>query len=119
MEEILSDIDAVPGVSGCFVCDSQGLVLSSTLGERYDYTTLSMVGGIVAQTLTGIEVVTRRRKIGDFQLVFNQGNLSVRSLSGGCLFILCKRTINTALLDMTANVAMKRLSVVIQARQEG
>ena len=116
MEEILSDIDNVPGVTGCFVCDNQGQVLSSTLGERYDYTTLSIVGGIVMQTLTGIAVVTRRRKIGDFQLVFNQGNLLVRSLGEGCLFILCKRTINSALLDITANVAMKRLAAAIQAR---
>jgi hypothetical protein len=116
VEEILSDIDAVAGVTGCFVCDRQGQVLSSTLGERYDHATLSMVGGIVAQTLTGIEVVTRRRKIGDFQLVFNQGCLSVRSLGEGCLFILCKRNINTTLLDITANVVQKKLSAAIQAR---
>ena len=116
MEAILNDIDNVAGVTGCFVCDNQGQVLSSTLGDRYDNATLSMIGGIVAQTLTGVAVVTRRRKIGDFQLIYSQGCLSVRSLGEGCLFILCKRNINRTLLDITANVVIKKLSAAMQAQ---
>lgn len=114
VERILRDINAVGGVIGCFVCDSQGKMLSSTLTGLYDQTTLTTVGGIMAQTLAAVGIVTRRRKIGDIEMVYDQGCLIAKALGNGCLYIFCKRNINVSLLNLTANVAARKLSAIIK-----
>lgn len=119
MEQILKDVETTPGVTGCFVCDNQGSLVASTLSGDYDSLTLSTVGGIIAQTLDGIHTLTRRKKISDFQLVFEQGCLVARTFSAGCLFVLCKRSVNAALLHLTADIAIKKLDMAFRIEQPG
>ena len=113
MENILKDINAVLGVTGCFVCDSEGQVLASALPNAFDETTLSTVGRTMTQTMAGL-VTAHRRKIADIDLVYDQGRLIVKNLRDGCLCILCTRNINVPLLNLTANVAAKKLAAQLK-----
>lgn len=109
MEDILKDINAVVGVTGSFVCSEEGQVLARVLPDVFDVNMLSSIGRTLAQTIAGLET-TNRRKVGDMDLVYGGGRLIVKNLGEGCLCILCVRRINVPLLNLTANVAVKRLS---------
>jgi predicted regulator of Ras-like GTPase activity (Roadblock/LC7/MglB family) len=109
MEEILRDVNAVVGVTGSFVCDDEGRVLAHALPDIFDANMLSPVGRTLAQTIAGLET-TNRRKVGDIDLLYEQGRLIVKNLGDGCLCVLCVRRINVPLLNLTANVAARKLS---------
>ena len=114
MEIILKDINAVVGVAGSFVCDDEGQVLARSLPDVFDATSLSPVGRTIAQTIAGLGLA-RRRKVSDLDLVYREGRLVVKNLRGGHLCILCVPTINIPLLNLTANVAARKLARQIKA----
>ena len=116
MEDILKDINAVVGVTGCFICDGDGQVLVSALPELFDEIILSTVGRTTAQTVAGL-AIARRRKIGDIDLVYDQSRLIAKNLGEGCLCILCVRNINVPLLNLTANLAAKKLRAKLAEKQ--
>ncbi|HID62234.1 MAG TPA: roadblock/LC7 domain-containing protein, partial [Anaerolineae bacterium] len=109
MESILKDINAVVGVTGCFVCDGEGQVLASAPPDLFDETILSSVGRTMAQTMAGL-ATARRRQAGDIDLLYDQGRFIAKNLREGCLCILCVRHINVPLLNLTANVAARKLA---------
>ena len=117
MEDILKDITAVAGVTGCFICNGEGQVLASALPDLFDETMLSTVGRTMAQTMAGL-ATARRRKVGDIALVYDQGQFIAKNLGEGCLCILCVRNINVPLLNLTANMAAKRLTTMVEERAE-
>jgi predicted regulator of Ras-like GTPase activity (Roadblock/LC7/MglB family) len=116
MENILKDINAVIGVTGSFVCNGEGQVSASALPDLFDETILSTVGRTMAQTMAGL-TTARRRKIDDIDLVYDQGRLIAKNLGEGCLCILCVRNINMPLLNLTANVAAKKLAARLKGRE--
>jgi predicted regulator of Ras-like GTPase activity (Roadblock/LC7/MglB family) len=116
MEDILKDINAMIGVTGSFVCNDEGQVSASALPDLFDETILSTVGQTMAQTMAGL-TTARRRKIGDIDLVYDQGRLIAKNLGEGCLCILCVRNINMPLLNLTANVAAKKLAARLKGRE--
>lgn len=113
MENILKEINAVMGVTGCFVCNNDGEIISSTLPAQFDETSLSNIGLTMLQTIAGMEKI-RRRKVGDIVLVFKQYSFIAKNFGDGCLYIFGARNINVALLNLTANLAVKRLSEKIK-----
>jgi predicted regulator of Ras-like GTPase activity (Roadblock/LC7/MglB family) len=116
MEDILKDINAVVGVTGSFVCNGEGQVSASALPDLFDETILSTVGRTMAQTLAGL-ATARRRKIGDIDLLYDQGRLITKNIGEGCLCIVCVRHINVPLLNLTANVAVKKLVQLIKTEK--
>jgi predicted regulator of Ras-like GTPase activity (Roadblock/LC7/MglB family) len=110
MEEILQDVNAVVGVTGSFVCDSDGEMLARALPEVFDDAVLSPVARTMAQTVAGLHTA-RRRKVGDIDLLYADSRLIVKGLGseGGVLGIICVRRINVPLLNLTADVAVGKL----------
>ena len=117
MEKILESVNAVTGVMGSFVCDGDGLVLASSLPDYFDGSNLSIVGRTMTQTIAGIKII-HRRKVGDVELVYNQDRLIAKSLPEGCLCILTVRNFSVPLLNLTANIAVKKLSTMVRERKE-
>ena len=114
MENILKDINAVVGVTGCFVCDSEGEVLASVLPGVFDREVVSSAGRTVIQTVLGLQT-TRRQRVNDLDLLYREGRIIIKGLSEGCLCILCVRNINVPLLNLTANLAAKKLTKRLKA----
>jgi len=108
MQDILKDVNAVVGVTGSFICNEEGEVLASALPGIFDDAMLSVVGRAAVQTVAGLQTA-RRRKVGDVDLIYTEGRFIVKSLRGGCLCILCVPRINIPLLNMTANLAVRKL----------
>lgn len=109
MEAILKEISAIVGVSGCFVCNSEGEVLASTLPSVLDQDALVTVGRTISQTTAGI-LAARRRKVHELDLLFSEGRVVIKPLSQGSLCVVCARNMNVPLLNLTANVAARKLS---------
>ena len=108
MENILQSVSAVVGVTGYFVCDGEGRVLASAWPNVLDEAMLTDMGRTITQTIAGLEA-TRRRKVGDLDLLYREGRLVVKNLRPGCLAILCVPTTNVPLLNLTANLAVRKL----------
>ena len=108
MDKILKDINAVVGVTGSFVCNEEGQVVAKLMPNVFDNNTLSPVGRTMAQTIAGLKIA-RECTIGDLDLLYEQGRLIVKNVGEGCLCILCVQRINVPLLNLTANVAVKKL----------
>jgi predicted regulator of Ras-like GTPase activity (Roadblock/LC7/MglB family) len=117
MESILKEINAVVGVTGSFVCNSEGQVMASAPPDLFDETILSIVGRTMAQTIVGL-ATARRRKISDIDLAYDQSRLITKNLGEGCLCLFCVRHINVSLLNLTVNVAAKRLTTMVKERAE-
>ncbi|MDH4136812.1 MAG: roadblock/LC7 domain-containing protein [Anaerolineae bacterium] len=109
MESILEDINAVVGVTGCFVCDNEGKALASALPGVFDVKVVSSAGRTAMQTVLGLQT-TRRRRVNDLDLLYKEGRIIVKSLGEGGLCILCVRNINVPLLNLTANLATRKLT---------
>ena len=108
MESLLSDVNAVIGVTGSFVGDRKGRILARVLPSVYDDGSLEIVARTMMQTFTGLEMA-RRRKVGDLDMVFREGRLIMKPFSEGCLGILCVPRFNVALLNLTANVTLRKI----------
>jgi predicted regulator of Ras-like GTPase activity (Roadblock/LC7/MglB family) len=113
MEDILKDIGAVVGVTGCLVCDTEGQVVASTLPAIFDDGILTTVSRTVSQTTAGL-VTARRRKVQEIDLLYSDGRIVVKPLRDGCLCVLCSRNMNVPLLNLTANVAARKLTELMK-----
>ena len=113
MENILKDINAVVGVTGSFVCNEDGQVLSRLMPSVFDDQMLSNVSRTMAQTVAGLKIA-QQSEVGDIDLLYNDGRLVVKDVGEGCLCILCVKRINVPLLNLTANVAAKKLGKMIK-----
>jgi predicted regulator of Ras-like GTPase activity (Roadblock/LC7/MglB family) len=116
MEIILKDINAVVGVTGSFVCNDEGQIMARLMPDVFDEDLLSPVARTIAQTIAGLKIA-RRRKVGDLDLLYDQGRFIVKSVGEGCLCILCVCRINVPLLNLTANVAVKKLEEKLKEPQ--
>jgi predicted regulator of Ras-like GTPase activity (Roadblock/LC7/MglB family) len=114
VESILEDIKAVVGVTGCFVCDSEGEVLASVLPGVFEGEAILSAGRTAIQTVLGLQT-TRRQRVNDLDLLYREGRIIVKSLGEGCLCILCVRNINVPLLNLTANLAARKLTKRLEA----
>jgi len=70
----------------------------------------------LSQTVDGLET-TRRRKVRELDLVYHEGRVVVKNLREGHLCIVCVRNINVPLLNLTANVAARKLSQMLKERK--
>ena len=117
MEAILRDINAMNGVLGSFVCDEEGKTLARAVPAIYDDEMLARAGRTAAQTTTGLWMA-KQRAVGEIDLLFADGRLIVKGLDSACLCILCTPRLNLPLLNMTANVAVKKLQQAISVAKQ-
>jgi predicted regulator of Ras-like GTPase activity (Roadblock/LC7/MglB family) len=113
LAELLQDINAVVGVLGSLVCDLEGQVVASTMPSVYGELMLSLVARTAAQTVAGLKTASRKTP-GDLDLMYTDGRFIVKNLRAGCMGILCVPEISVPLLNLTANVAARKLQAELQ-----
>ena len=112
METVLKEINEMNGVLGSFVCDEEGKTLARAVPDIYDDEMLARAGRTAAQTTVGLWMA-KQRAVGEIDLLFSGGRLIVKGLDSACLCILCTPRLNLPLLNMTANIAVKKLQKAI------
>lgn len=118
MEKLLQDISGVVGVTGAIVCDPQGEILASTLPGAFDPGMLGSVSTTFGRTLEALRTA-RRRKVSEIDLVYSSGRLVVKSAGEGFVVILCVPNINVPLLNLTANVVVRKIQEQLKERAGG
>jgi len=108
MEALLQAIATAPGVTAAFVCSGAGKVEASAVPGEMSAQALETVARTLTQTLGGIELA-RKRKVGDLDMGFAGGRLLVKALSPGCLCLLTVKRVNVALVNLSANVTVKKI----------
>lgn len=109
MDRILADIDSVIGVRGSFVVGADGKVISTTLSSSYDDSELNAAGRTLQKTIEGLQIASGRETI-EMNLLYSDARMVVKSADKGCLVILCVPEINVALLNLTANIAVRKIT---------
>jgi len=115
METVLKDINAVVGVTGSFVCDGNGRIVARLMPDTLDQKQLLPAARTIAQTIAGLKIA-QRRKVGDIDLLYDQGRLIIKDLGESYLCILCVQRINVPLLNLTANVTAKKLANTLKTK---
>jgi predicted regulator of Ras-like GTPase activity (Roadblock/LC7/MglB family) len=111
---ILADLGALMGVTGSFVCGRDGGLLGRAMPDGTNDADLASVGRSLMQTLNGLEV-DRRKRATELDFVFANGKMLVKNLGVGCLCVLCTRQANVAMVNMTANMAARKLKDALAA----
>lgn len=114
MQAILAELGALMGVKGSFVCGRDGAVLGHAMPAGTTDDGLAAIGRSLMQTLNGLEV-DRRKRPSELDFVFANGMMLVKNLGAGCLCVLCARQANVAMVNMTANMAVRKLKDVMSA----
>ncbi len=109
MESTLQEINSVVGVKGSLACTIDGKISALAMPESFDRARLDVLARVAVQTFNALEL--SRQHVTDVDLIFDQHRLVLKNLRGGVLAILCARNINVPLLNMTANTAVKKLSI--------
>jgi predicted regulator of Ras-like GTPase activity (Roadblock/LC7/MglB family) len=114
VQAILAELGALMGVQGSFVCGRDGALLVRAMPNGTSDVGLAVIGRSLMQTLTGLEV-DRRKRPGEMEFVYSQAMMLVKNLGAGCLCILCNRQANVAMINMTANLAARKLKDAMAA----
>jgi predicted regulator of Ras-like GTPase activity (Roadblock/LC7/MglB family) len=107
MESILSEVNAVLGVTGSFVCLPDGKIAACAMPQKYSPDDLSLAARLTSQTFQALELSGQR--VAETTFLFGAGRLVLKNFRSGVLVIVCTRSINLPLLNLTANVAVKKL----------
>ncbi len=113
MESILGEINAVLGVTGSFVCNSEGAVIGRAVPGALAEEQLALAARIAAQTFQAMELSGQR--VTEMDLLFGQGRLILKGTRGGILAMLCARNVSLPLLNLSSNVALKKIAVELKA----
>lgn len=114
MDAALKEINAVLGVKGAFVIAADGHIAASAISDGLDSARAAMAARIVIQTFGALE--TSKQRVAEMDLLFGQSRLILKNLRGGILAILCARNINLPLLNLTADVAAKKIAAELKPK---
>lgn len=116
MKGILRDINAMVGVQGSFVTDGKGEVVSLVNESDFPEGSLKIVSQEIIQTVRSLRFA--HLSPDEFDLSFGKGRVIARLVGPGMLVILCSRDINIPLLNLTAEVAAKRIERLLESAKE-
>jgi predicted regulator of Ras-like GTPase activity (Roadblock/LC7/MglB family) len=114
VQVILAEIGALLGVKGSFVCGRDGSLLIRAMPDGTSDVDLAAIGRSLMQTLIGLEV-DRRKRASEMEFAYADGMMLVKNLGAGCLCVLCARQANVAMVNMTANMAARKLKEALAA----
>lgn len=113
MEQVLQQINTLPGVVGSLVTDADGRVAASVFPPLFDEP-------IIKEATGSLAAISERLQLGDsldlLDLRYANGRILVKPLAGGLLMLLCTKDVNLQVLAISLNVAMKKLEKLVLGR---
>jgi len=111
MQTVLQQINAVPGVTGCLICDEEGRLTAQLFPAGYDSTVLQGAAATLADSSVGLQ--SAAGEVDMLDLRYSEARIIVKPLPNAFLLMLCNKTINQQLLLISVNVAMKKLEKLV------
>ena len=106
MENILKEINELPGVRGSFVCDGNGVVISSAMPEIYNKE-VENIGREVIQVIALLQILREETDIIDF--LFSDGRILVNGLTDFSLIVFCEPNIDISMVRLKSNVILAEI----------
>ncbi|NIO04398.1 MAG: hypothetical protein GTN74_07205 [Proteobacteria bacterium] len=106
MEKILQEINELPGVRGSFLCDGNGVVISSAMPEIY-HEEVGNIGKEVVQVLGLLQILGEETDVLEF--LFSDGRILVNGLADFSLIVFCDPDIDISMLRLRTNVALAEI----------
>jgi len=106
MEDLLREINQLPDVRGSFICDGNGLVLSSAMPET-DPQEVDNIGREVVQVVALLQMLGEETGILDF--LFSDGRILVNGLADLSLVVLCEPNIDISMVRLKSNVTLAEI----------
>lgn len=113
MREVLTQLNAVPGVVGSFVCGSGGELMVHAFPPLFDESIVRQASAAVADRNSGVRTAAGSFDLLDFR--YNDGRIIIKPLSEAFLLLLCTKAINLQVLTISLNVAKGKLDSLIAA----
>jgi hypothetical protein len=114
VDATLRELKSTIGVEGVCVCGGEGQLRASSGMEHFSPQVLSAVARSLIRTFDGLQTA-RRRKITDFDFLFEARRVIVKNLGPGCLIIVCTPNVNLPLLNQTATITARKLRAVLES----
>jgi len=110
MQTILQQITAIDGVIGSSIYNNQGRVLAAACPLILDNKQLETAAGTILDCLHALQI--SQTMVG-MELRFSEGRLIVRPLSGAYISVLCSKNVNTSMVNITLNLALRKLEQLL------
>lgn len=116
MEVVLKHISMIPGVTGCFMCNKDGIPLAKAFPPTFDPAVLKRSAEILLPKIAdGLQKQTDGSKLVDLRL--DVGRIIVKQISNGFLALLCTDTVDLQVLTISLNIARNRINNLMLSRQ--
>jgi predicted regulator of Ras-like GTPase activity (Roadblock/LC7/MglB family) len=106
MENLLREINELPGVRGSFICSSNGVVISSAMPPGYT-SKLSHIGREVFQVIALLRMLGEDTDLIDF--LFSDGRILVNGITDFSLIVFCEPSIDIAMVRLKSNVTLAEI----------
>lgn len=106
MENVLKEINEIRGVRGSFICDGNGVVISSAMPEIYN-TEVENIGREVVQVIGLLQMLGEETDIIDF--LFSDGRILVNGLTEFSLIVFCEPNIDISMVRLKSNVTLAEI----------
>lgn len=110
MQTIMLGLASVPGVIGGMLSDERGNILSHSLPSFFDEKDLRKTASMINDNILGLHDATGGVKL--FDIRSELGRIIIKKLPIMTLAVLCEQTVNAQLLQISLNVATKKLEQI-------
>lgn len=117
MQDVLRQLNGVPGVLGSLVCGPGGELLAREFPPGWEEAALSDAARTLAESAAGLETVTGTMRMLDLRCA--GARIVVRPIAGASVLFVCAPSMNLQPLAISASVAAPRLEVLVAARSPG
>lgn len=110
MQTVLKQITSIDGVIGCSLYDEQGTILAAACPLVLDENQLATAAGTILDCLHALQV---SQILGGAELRFSEGRMLIRPLKGAYINVLCSKTVNLSMVNITLNLALRKLEQML------
>lgn len=110
MQTILQQITAIDGVIGSSLYNDQGKILAAACPLILDEKQLETAAGTILDCLHALQI---SQTLSGMELRFSEGRLIVRPLGGAFISVLCSKNVNTSMVNITLNLALRKLEQLL------
>ena len=110
MQTILQQITSIDGVIGSSVYNDQGKILAAACPLILDNKQLETAAGTILDCLHALQI---SQTVANMELRFSEGRLIVRPLGGAFISVLCSKNVNTSMVNITLNLALRKLEQLL------
>jgi predicted regulator of Ras-like GTPase activity (Roadblock/LC7/MglB family) len=110
MQDILRHINSVEGVMGSAVFSEKGDVISHAFPPLIDAASLKSAATLTMECVQGLQI---QQTLDTIDMRYAEGRIIFRVLPGALLCLLCAKSVNLQVMNITLNLAVKKLATMV------